>query len=129
MNKPQIAFTEVLGQVIRHRREALAWRQEDLAPAVDITPSAWSRIEAGKTSMTVVQLRRTAQALGTNAWMLLKDAETAAKKIADQSPGVEVVDEAPRPGRSAAGWFISGAAVGALVAGVLALSSRRVNDK
>lgn len=128
MNNPQVAFTEVLGQVVRQRREAIDWRQGDLAPALDITPSAWSRIEAGKTSMTVVQLRRVAQALGTEAWVLLKDAEKAAKKIPGKSPGVEVVDEPPKSGKAAAGWFISGAAVGGLVASVLA-SSRRTKRK
>lgn len=124
MSNTQVAFTEVLGQVVRQHRGRQ--RQEDLAPALAISPSAWSRIEAGKTSMTVVQLRRVAEVMGTDAWALLREAERVAEKIQTRSPGMEVVDEPPKKGRgSAAGLFISGAAVGALVAGLFSSSRSR----
>ena len=122
MPEPHVAFTEILGGVIRERRKLLRKRQEDLAPILSIGPSAWSRLEAGQSNMTVVQLRATARALRTEASQLLRQAEVLAAQIPSASPGVKVVDSRPRSAAETAGWFLGGAAVGALVASLLSRS-------
>lgn len=120
MHEPQVAFTEILGQIIRRHRQSSEITQKVLAPRLDITPSVLSRIESGRSSLTVVQLRRVGQTIGVPAWQLLQEAEGLADRIPLASPGVQVVEERPKvSGAAAAGWFLGGAAIGALVASLL----------
>jgi transcriptional regulator with XRE-family HTH domain len=107
-----------LGQVIRRHRQQRKITQDLVAPNVDVTPSALSRIESGQTPLTVVQLKQIAESLRLRASDLLREAEDLTAKIPKVSPGVKVVNERPKSGseESVAGWFLGGAAIGALVA-------------
>ena len=51
-------YPQLLGQVIRYRREKGGLVQSDIAHAAGLkSASGWSRVESGATTMTVVQLR------------------------------------------------------------------------
>jgi ribosome-binding protein aMBF1 (putative translation factor) len=54
-----------LGIAIRDAREAVGVTQTELAARMHVAQSAVSRIEAGRTNVTVVMLARIAEALGT----------------------------------------------------------------
>ncbi len=95
-------------------------KQEIVAHKLGVSTSAVSRIESGATVLTVVQLRQLGRIYGVTAAHLLAEAEALVAHIARKSPDVQVVEQRPKKaGAGAAGWFLGGAAVGALVATIL----------
>jgi transcriptional regulator with XRE-family HTH domain len=113
-NHVQIAFSEVLGGVLRHYRKAASNRaQKALADAAEISVSSWSRVEAGQASLTVEQLRLAARELGTQAWVIMKEAEEVCDGTATDQKGVKVVDQ--RPAHRAGAGLLAASAVGFLV--------------
>ena len=121
--QPQIAFSEVVGGLLRYHRKSDGVAQRDLAAEVGLSTSSWSRAETGQGPLTITQFRAATQALGLDAWRVMKQAEELSAKIPDSSPGFEVVNE--RPGQNQVGWFLGGAAVGALVATLMDSKKRR----
>ena len=80
--------------------------------------------------MTVSQLRLTASALGTTAWELLREAEERADQIVSAGTNFQLVEERPKAGsNAAAGWFIGGAAVGALIASLMRSDDKTSSQK
>ena len=125
MHKAHVAFTEILGQVIRKHRQDKEITQDIIAPKAALTASSLSRIESGQTPITVLQLRKLGDTLGVPGWQLLRKAEELAADIVKASPGVRIVDERPKTNQpEATGWFLGGAAVGALLASLLSGSER-----
>ena len=55
-----------LGHVIMLRRKSLGMSQSDLALKTGIQQANISRIEKGRSNLTITQLKRIANALGTN---------------------------------------------------------------
>ncbi len=130
MDPAQVYFSEVLGQLLKRRRQEREITQEDLARKIGVTASAWSRVESGKTAITVQSLRLAAEVLGTSASALLASAEKTAAEI-EAKPEFRVREGFPKAAasRSASGdvgWFLGAAAVGALVA---ALAASRDDDE
>lgn len=83
------SYSSILGQMIVQARAQRALHQADLASAVGITQTAWSRIERGTTSITVEQLRTVANVLQREPHEIMLEADAAAK-IA-QNNGVAIV--------------------------------------
>lgn len=122
---PIVAFPEVLGGVLRHRRRESGQDQASVAAAVGLSTSSWSRIENGQAPLTVAQFRAAAGAMGLPAWQLLKMVEDVCDKIPQSSPVSEILPDRPTDAQVAAGWFLGGAAVGALVSKLLSKQGRR----
>jgi transcriptional regulator with XRE-family HTH domain len=90
-SKPAIPYTALVGQVILQHRNRRGLHQNELAGALGITQSAYSRIEKGDTTISIPQLRVMARRLGVDASVLLEEADALAKRLRAQ--GVEVSDE------------------------------------
>jgi transcriptional regulator with XRE-family HTH domain len=122
-SRPQIAFSEILGQVIRRHRRDARLAQGTVAAMVVLSPSALCRIESGRRTATVVDLGRIAESLGTSASQILREAEALAAEIAKTSPGIRLTVSRPRADDAETeGWFLGGAAVGALLASMPVLA-------
>jgi len=91
--KPATTFPQVLGQVLVIRRRSKKATQHDVAKALDLSQSAYSRLERGEAAFNVPQLRRTAAALGVPVSKLFEDAEKGAAGLAKD--GVEVLEDVP----------------------------------
>jgi transcriptional regulator with XRE-family HTH domain len=104
-------YGQLVGQVIRGRREMQQLSLMTMAKSAALaSPSGWSRIETGDTSMTLVQLRKAAHTLGMEPSDILRQADHLAGQL--QASGVVVHDEKPKDiGR----WLLLGGA------GILAL--------
>lgn len=125
MHEPQVAFTEILGQVIRRRRQDADKTQDIFAPEIDVSASALSRIESGHIPLTIVQLRRIGQTLGVPVSKLLVEAEQIEQKISKGPRRVRLVEERKPTTGEAAGWFLGGAAVGALVTSLMSATKAK----
>lgn len=91
--KPATTFPQVLGQVLVLRRRSKKATQHTLANALDLSQSAYSRLERGEAAFNVPQLRRTAAALGTSVSKLFEEAEKGAAGLAKD--GVEILEDVP----------------------------------
>lgn len=68
-------YAKLVGQVIRLHREMNGIEQRTMAKAMGMSASGWSRVETGDTTITVAQLRKAAQVLGMEPWMLVQQAD------------------------------------------------------
>ena len=68
-------YAEVIGRVVRVHRELQGTSLTDMARIMGVTPSAWSRVETGVTTMSVGQLKRAAYQLGVAPHVLAKEAD------------------------------------------------------
>ena len=62
---------EIIGRNIRRHREAAGIRQGDLAKELNITPSALSQIETGKTDVSVERIEQIAEKLKMSFYELI----------------------------------------------------------
>jgi len=113
---PSISYARLVGAVVEyhrthHRQKPI--HQEEMAQALSISQSAYSRLELGQTAMSITQLRMIAEKLGTTSEDLLKHVALYAKQL--KQNGVEVIDEKPA---SAAGVLIAMGILAALIAAV-----------
>jgi len=113
----------VLGAVIARLRSDSGLKQTDLAEALGITPSAYSRLEKGESAMSTEQLRLLAERLKVSASHILELTDEASAALSDDS-GVTVKSlsrEAWTAGAMVAAGFmpIAGAVLGALVGNLL----------
>jgi transcriptional regulator with XRE-family HTH domain len=86
-----ISYGALLGQVIQRQRVIAQRNQQDVAEALHISQSAYSRIEKGQSAMSVQQLRAIADTLGLAPDALLSEADRWAAKL--RARGVQVTDE------------------------------------
>jgi len=70
-----VPYSVVIGRVLQQRRNQLGLQQDDLAAALGITQSAYSRLESGDTVLSLMQLRIAAAALYTSAGAILAAAD------------------------------------------------------
>ena len=81
-------YSAVLGAVLAQSRDEKKLTQQDLAKAVGVSGSTWSRIEKGSNPVTTDQLRRAAKALGMSGSEVLNLAE---QNVGDlNTRGIEV---------------------------------------
>ena len=78
----------VLGAVLANLRSAADLKQSDLADAVGVGPSTWSRIEKGESGLSIDQLRLVARALGYTPGQILEMAEAAESEATEK--GIQV---------------------------------------
>ena len=83
------SYSSILGQMIVQTRTQRALNQAEIASALGITQTAWSRIERGTTSITAEQLRNVAKLLECEPFEIMREADAAAKVVQDN--GVALV--------------------------------------
>lgn len=110
--KPKIAYGALLGRVIDHHRAARKINQEAVAAALGITQSAYSKLEKGQSTISVVQLNTIAAQLNMPASTLIQDTERYAAHLRRQ--GVAITNE--KQESSAAGLLIALGLLAALLA-------------
>jgi len=91
----KLTYTALLGRILQHHRQRLGLQQSDVADALGILQPAYSRIEKGDTSITVVQLRIVANKLGMAPAQILHEVEQWVQQLRTQ--GVTVTDEREVP--------------------------------
>lgn len=119
---PATTFAALVGHVIAERRKSVGMTQADLATAVGMHQSGWSKVERGLSGLSVEQLAVAANALGTKPSEILQEVDRAVDFA--QAKGVRVEWTRPSNDAVAAGlMFIGAAALGGLIAAAVAGSS------
>jgi len=112
----QVAYATVVGQAISWMRQLARLEQADIANAVGVSQSTWSRIERGESALTVEQFAKAAKALGRTPSEIMQAVDQSVTNLALQ--GVEVLPERPDPKLSGAA-ILSIAALALLIAGAI----------
>jgi transcriptional regulator with XRE-family HTH domain len=89
--QPAIPYTALVGQVLLGHRGRKGLQQNDIATALGVSQSAYSRIEQGDTTISISQLRVIARRLDIAPGDLLREADGLAGRLRIQ--GVVVSDE------------------------------------
>lgn len=89
--RPTITYSNLVGQVILLHRRRLKLDQSDVASALGVSQSAYSRLEGGDSSLSVGQLRIVAERLGVLPNELLRQTDELAERATLQ--GVTVTNE------------------------------------
>lgn len=88
---PVVPYTALVGQVLLRHREERQLNQSELATALNLSQSAYSRIEQGNTTISVAQLRVISRRLGVAPSDILREADSLTESLRLQ--GVAVSDE------------------------------------
>jgi len=91
--KGAISYGAIVGQLLKHYREARGIKQAEVAKALGLTQSAYSRLENGDSAMSLTQLRQIARVIEVNPEGILAKAETHAQNLVQR--GVKVTEEKP----------------------------------
>ena len=123
--KSETTYQAVLGRLIAQKRQEKQMDQGEMAEAVGVSRSTWSRIEAGESALNLDQLAKAANKLGLSLGALMIEADEIADELRKQD--VEVLDgrdqtSAARFGKTAAATvaFLGGAVLGGIVAAIMA---------
>jgi len=113
------SYPALVGKVLADFREKNGLDQAAMAEKVGISRSTWSRIENGDSGLSMDQLAKAAEALGTEPSKILAEADRAGRAL--KEGGVTITPtRADAPGSGTT--FLFGAALGALI--VTALSKK-----
>ena len=88
---PEVPYPSLLGQVLKQVRQARNVQQTDLAAALGLSQSAYSRLESGDSVLNAWQLRQCALELGTTPSVLLAEVERMELQLTQS--GVSIVAE------------------------------------
>jgi DNA-binding XRE family transcriptional regulator len=91
--KASLTYAMLVGRIVEHHRthRPVQIHQLQMAQALGISQSAYSRLEQGQSGMSVTQLRMIAEQLGTTSDVLLHQTEQYARRLRQQ--GVSVTDD------------------------------------
>ena len=99
--KPETFYAEIVGQVVRGRRELQGLTLQEMAQGMGFKSiSGWSRIETGHVPLNVAQLRGAARILKTTAHAIAQEADAIALVL--ETRNVVVHDKQP-PGHAGVG--------------------------
>lgn len=89
---PEVPYSAILGSVIEQTRKLRGWdHQGRFGAQLNLSASAYSRIESGTTAISVTQLRQIANLLDVRAQQLLDSADGWAQHL--QMQGAQIVHE------------------------------------
>ncbi|MEI7705664.1 MAG: helix-turn-helix transcriptional regulator [Deltaproteobacteria bacterium] len=88
-----VTFGEVLGAVVVRRRVDLKKSQGEMAKDLKLSQAALSRLERGRSTMSVPHLRTAARTLGVQVSLLVAEAELGAEALSHR--GISVLDAEP----------------------------------
>ena len=83
-----VTFNQILGYYLCQCRDVAGITQEDMARRMNLTQSTWSRVENGRSALTVVQLVRAASICRAQTLHLIKAVELALARLTQR--GVQV---------------------------------------
>jgi transcriptional regulator with XRE-family HTH domain len=89
--QPVVTYPSLVGKVLAQQRESRGIKQGDLAAALGLSQSAYSRLESGESVLNLSQLRNVAAHLGLQPDVVLKWAGQYEAQLRQQ--GVEIVVE------------------------------------
>ena len=123
--KSETTYQSVLGRLIAQKRQQKQIDQGEMAKAVGVSRSTWSRIEAGESALNMDQLAKAASRLGISVGVLMIEADEVAGKLREQD--VEVLDSRDQTSafkieKTAAATvaFLGGAVLTGIVAAIIA---------
>lgn len=132
----------ILGAILVKLRTEKEMNQGDLASAVGMSPSTWSRIEKGDSGLSIDQLRQASKALGVTPGLILEMMDAAEQAVKDQGVRIDpskIASSAITPTMqgAAAGAAMGivlpvvGTALGAIIGGTIAhfLQSREIDKE
>lgn len=111
--KATTTYAAVMGRVLALHRENAGLEQADVAKKMNISQSAWSRIERGETVLNVEQLHRAAEAIGVSSEKIVSETEKSSNELKMREVEVTTVKEQKSSGGTFA--IIGAAALAALV--------------
>lgn len=89
--KPIVTYPALVGRLLVQRREQLGLKQGELAQALGMSQSAYSRLESGESILNLSQLRNACAQLGVSPAQVLHAADQYESQLRLQ--GVDVVAE------------------------------------
>ncbi|KFX76725.1 helix-turn-helix domain-containing protein [Ralstonia solanacearum] len=89
--KPVVTYPALVGKLLAQRREEIGRKQGEVAVAVGMSQSAYSRLESGESVLNLSQLRNVCAELGTAPAQVLRNAEQCELQLRKQ--GVDVIAE------------------------------------
>lgn len=114
--KAVTTYAALLGAVFAQLRAAKGMKQGELAEAVGIGASTWSRIEKGESSLSTEQLMLAARALRVSPMKVFEIAEEASREAAKFGIAVEL--SARQAGSKGAAGSEEGNPLGAMFSGL-----------
>ena len=124
MNFEQTTYSAVLGVVLANLRKSLSIEQADMAERMGLSQASYSRLEGGKSTFSVDQMFQAALALNLSGEELNRRLNNTVNQL--KANGVLVVPQlrgnttqAREEGNAGIGHFLVGAALGALLIGLL----------
>ena len=122
--KSETTYQAVLGRLIAQKRQQKQIDQGEMAEAVGVSRSTWSRIESGESALNMDQLTKAAGKLDIGVGALMVEADEIADELRRQN--VQVLESrdqtsAARFGKTAAATvaFLGGAVLGGIIAAIL----------
>lgn len=91
---PVVTYATLVGKVLQQERKARNIEQAEMAQALGISQSAYSRLESGGSTLTITQLRAAARKIGIEPNRILAEADRVERDVLVQE-GVGVVTEKP----------------------------------
>lgn len=116
--KPAAPYHAVVGAILSSLRARQGLLQPEMAAALEVSQSTWSRIERGGAAISLEQLCRAADKLGTRPSEVLRLADRATDHI--EKNGIKVARVRPQDALSDGQVMIGAAALVLLVAAVFA---------
>jgi len=113
----------VLGAVLAKLRTLKGMKQADLAEAVKVGASTWSRVEKGESGLSIDQLRLVAKALGQTPGRILEIAEAAEQEAIKKGINLEPLGTSTKVFTAASLTSlipVFGNVLGGLIGGVIA---------
>jgi transcriptional regulator with XRE-family HTH domain len=127
--KAVTTYGALLGAVLGQARSATGLKQSDLAEAVGVGPSTWSRIEKGESLLSTDQLKLAADALEIPPSRILEMVDAAEKVAADKGITREPVGRELWTGAAAAIALGFIPVVGSMLGGIVAATIKSQIEK
>lgn len=118
------SYSAVLGVVLASKRKELKIEQGQMAEKMGLSQASYSRLESGKSSFSVDQMFQSAEALGLDSKDIFQQLLTTSAKLKEEDISVEPqlrgnATKAKADGTNNVGAFVAGAALGALLVGLV----------
>lgn len=109
-------YSAIIGGVIKQLREERSLNQGEMAAMMGLTQAAWSKLEAGKSTLNTAQLARCADNLQVEANQILRYADEA--KSQAKETGMTVTYD-KKEAENTGLMLLGAAAIGALIAVII----------
>lgn len=124
MQEQLTSYSAVLGVVLASKRKELGIEQGQMAEKMGLSQASYSRLESGKSSFSVDQMFQSAEALDLDPNYIFQQLLTTSVKLKEEDISVEPqlrgnTTKAKVDGSNNVGAFVAGAALGALLVGLV----------